>query len=34
MDRTRIAWLEALVWELEDGLEVEWTEEALVYIYV
>ena len=34
MERKGIAWLEALVWELEDGLEAEWTEEALIYIYV
>jgi hypothetical protein len=34
MERKEIAWLEALVWELEDGLEAEWTEEALIYIYV
>jgi hypothetical protein len=32
MARKRIAWLEAPVWELEDGLEAEWTEEALIYL--
>jgi hypothetical protein len=34
MERKGIAWLEALVLELENGLEAEWTEEALIYIYV
>jgi hypothetical protein len=32
MARKRIAWLEAPVWELEDGLEAEWTDEALIYL--
>jgi hypothetical protein len=30
--RKRIAWLEIPVWELEDGLEAEWTEEDLIYL--
>jgi len=34
MDRMGISWLEALVWQLEDRLEAEWTDEALIYIYV
>jgi len=34
MERKGTAWLEALVWGLEDGLEAEWTEEFLIYIYV
>lgn len=28
------SWLEALVWELKEGLEAEWTEEALTSIFI
>lgn len=34
MERKEVAWLEALVWGLEEGLETEWKEDSLIYIYI
>jgi hypothetical protein len=34
MERKGIALIETLIWELEEGLEAEWTEEALTSIFI